>query len=266
MSLLENVSTGHLTNLSSAAPPADGDGVHHVPLFPAASEALGRQGFARVVNRSAQAGTVRIVAFDDAGERHGPLELAIGAGETVHFNSDDLELGNAAKGLSGGAGPGEGDWRLELTSGLDIEALSYVRTDDGFLTTMHDAVALQDGRHRVAVFNPGGNPNQVSRLRLANPNDAEAEVTVHGTDDAGASPGWAAWVTVPAGGALTLSAAELEAGVVSATWGEGYWDRNPLGDGAGKWRLAVASDRPVVVMSLLESPTGHLTNLSAVPH
>ncbi|MDD9961867.1 MAG: hypothetical protein OXU70_07210, partial [Gammaproteobacteria bacterium] len=36
-----------------------------------------------------------------------------------------------------------------------------------------------------------------------------------------------------------------------------------LGDGAGKWRLKVASDGPIHVMSLLRSPTGHLANLSA---
>ena len=37
------------------------------------------------------------------------------------------------------------------------------------------------------------------------------------------------------------------------------------GDGAGKWRLAVTSEQPVIVMSLLSSPTGHLTNLSTAP-
>ena len=38
-----------------------------------------------------------------------------------------------------------------------------------------------------------------------------------------------------------------------------------IGDGQGKWELAVASDRPLMVMSLLSSPTGHLTNLSTAP-
>ena len=42
--------------------------------------------------------------------------LSIGAGETVHFNSNDLELGNTAKGLSGSTGAGVGDWRLVLSS------------------------------------------------------------------------------------------------------------------------------------------------------
>ena len=35
-----------------------------------------------------------------------------------------------------------------------------------------------------------------------------------------------------------------------------------LGDGAGKWRLRVASEGDLAVMSLLRSPGGQLTNLS----
>ena len=88
------------------------DGKHSVPLFPSASDPLGRQGFVRVVNRSAEDATVTIEAYDDSDMIHDPVMLSIGAGETVHFNSNDLELGNAAKGLSGSTGAGMGDWRL----------------------------------------------------------------------------------------------------------------------------------------------------------
>ena len=35
-----------------------------------------------------------------------------------------------------------------------------------------------------------------------------------------------------------------------------------LGDGAGKWRLLITAGNPVVGMSLLESASGHLTNIS----
>ena len=284
MSLLESTATGHLTNLSSGPRPPDADGARHVPLMPAASDANGREGFVRVINRSGRAGTVRIAAFDDAGTAHGPLELSVEAGAAAHFNSSDLEFGNAAKGLSGSAGPpGEGDWRLELTSGLDIEVLAYVRTEDGFLTAMHGAVAVEDGRRRAAFFNPGSNTRQVSRLRLVNPTTEEVVVAVVGTDDAGRTPPnrGATYVRVPAGGAVTLDASELEAGVPDTNtwynawreshgfpldeWKLDYWGRWPLGDGVGKWRLTVVPDGdvPVQVMSLLESPTGHLTNLSS---
>ena len=265
MSLLESAATGHLTNLSAGPVAPDAEtGAHHVPLFPAASAE--RQGFARVVNRSARGGTVRIDAFGDAGELHGPLELALDAGATAHFNSDDLELGNAAKGLSGSTGPGGGgDWRLELTSGLDIAVLAYVRTEDGFLTTMHDVVEPAAGRRRVATFNPGSNTRQASRLRLVNPARDPVVVAVHGTDDRGWSADVSARVEVPPMGSLTLSSAELEAGLPHAIF-EGHWERLPLGDGRGKWRLAVYAEGPVRVMGLLESPTGHLTNLSSAPN
>ena len=42
-------------------------------------------------------------------------------------------------------------------------------------------------------------------------------------------------------------------------------ERLGLGDGVGKWQLLVESDRPIRAMSLLRSPTGHLTNLSTAP-
>ena len=252
--------TGTMTNLSTAPQPrpdADGRPVHRAPLFPSASDPF-RQGFVRVVNRSAEAGEVSVRARDDSGRDYEPVALAIGAGQAVHFNSDDLEQGNRAKGLSAGVGAGEGDWRLELRSDLDLEALAYVRTADGFLTSMHDLAPEAGGARRVAILNPGGNDRQVSLLRLANDSGSAARVTISGVDDRGAAGGEVA-ATVPAGRSLTLSAAQLESGsgpgVVSGA----------LGDGAGKWRLTVRSDRPIDVMSLLRSPTGHLTNLSTAP-
>ena len=261
MSLLSSP-TGHLTNLSTV-PDATGSGddgvaAHGVALFPSASDAQGRQGFVRVVNRSGEAGAVRIDAWDDEGVQADSVMLAIGAGETKHFNSDDLETGNPEKGLEGATGSGAGDWRLELTSGLDIEVLAYIRTEDGFLTAMHDVAPSGGAGHRVVTFNPGRNANQASWLRLVNPGAEPAEVTIEGVDDKGVSPSGAVELSLGAGASRTLSARELESG--------GRELAGALGTGTGKWRLAVTSDQPVQVMSLLSSPTGHLTNLSTVPH
>ena len=232
-------------------------GLAHVPLFPAVSEA-GREGFLRVINRSGEAGEVTIEAVDDAGVGAGPVSLSLGAGETAHFNSRDLEQGNPEKGLSGSTGaPSSGDWRLLLESDLVLEVLSFIRTGDGFLTSLHDTAPKSAEKHHVAIFNPGSNPNQVSRLRLVNPGDEDAEVTVTGIDDVGASPRGSVTVPVPAGASKTVTAAQLEVGAVGIV--------GALGDGAGKWRLGVVSDQPIRVMSLLKSPTGHLTNLSTSP-
>ena len=175
------------------------------------------------------------------------------------FNSDDLELGNEAKGLTGSTGAGEGDWWLELSSDADIEVLSYIHTTDGFLTSMHDLVPEANRVHRVVFFNPAKNFNQVSVLRLVNTGDADAEATITGVHGEGAMPGTAVRVAVPAGSSRQLTWAELESGEAEAI------DSGVLGDGEGKWRLRVASDRPILVVSLLENPTGHLTNLSTAP-
>ena len=259
MSLLESP-TGHLTNLSSGPVPA-ADGTHTVPLFPAAGDPDGRQGFVRVVNRSNRVGTVTIAAIDDAGQYHGSATLALPAGATAPFNSNDLEQGNPAKGLTGGVGAGSGDWWLTLTADIAIDVYAYIRHTDGFVTSMHDAVPvrrpIQDTHHRIGFLNPGSNRAQVSSLRLINPGEQSASVTITARDDRGESPGGAVRLTVPAGAARTYTAAQLEEGTPDL--------RGALGDGAGKWRLTVQSDQPVSVMSLLTSPTGHLTNLSTAP-
>ena len=264
MSLLSSP-TGHLTNLSTVPGNAESDEagattVHTVPLVPSASSFTqkGVQGFVRVINHTDAAGEVRIEAFDDAGIHPGPVTLDIDANETVHFNSGDLEEGNPDKGLSGGIGAGTGAWRLRLSSSLDLQVLAYIRTEDGFLTSMHDLVPETEAGHRVAVFNPGRNVDQVSRLRLINPGAEAAEVRIEGIDGGGESPGSAVELSLAAGASRTLTAQQLESGQRAGV-------RGALGTGSGKWQLVVTSEPAIEVMSLLSSPTGHLTNLSTAP-
>jgi len=248
---------GHQTNLSTAPVNRDARGAHTVPMFPAASDPLGRQGFVRVINHGSLDGNVIIDAFDDTGSEYSPVVLSIDALETVHFNSDDLELGNVRKGLSGGVGAGEGDWRLALSTELDVEILAYVRTEEDFLTAMHNIVPSAGNRHRVAFFNPGMNREQVSRLRLVNPTSSSARVTITGLDTNGVPSLGEVSLSIEPESSRTLTAQALEAG------GEGF--TGALGAGKGKWQLFVESDATILVMSLLASPTGHLTNLSTIP-
>ena len=254
MSLLRSP-TDHLTNLSSA-PPSQRSGMVSIPLFPAADR-HGRQGFVRVINHSAQAGQVTVNAWDDSGRRYDPITLDLDANETAHFNSGDLETGNPDKGLANGIGMGQGDWRLQLSSDLDIEVLAYIRTSDGFLTSMHDLVPRGGSRHEVAFFNPGSNVAQVSHIRITNAGGGEARVAARGLDGHRRSPGSEIRFSIPVGASVTHDAAELESG---ATDMEGS-----LGDGEDKWQLFLEADQPIRVMSLLQSPTGHLTNLSSAP-
>ena len=289
MSLLRNPA-GSLTNVSGAGPgpeggPSEPEGeptepegdppvarTWTLPLVVADADPV-RTGLVRVLNRSDRAGAVTIHAIDDAGRRAGPVSLSLGANAAVTFNSHDLEEGNASKGLSDGVGSGgAGPWRLELRTALDVEALAYVRTAEGFLTSVHGSAAEAEAEedvaegdveeeaesmrytYRVPFFNPGSNRTQQSRLRLINLGDAAAEVVVTGRDDAGESPGSEVRLTLAAGKARSLGADTLEQGNAGLD--------GSLGDGSGKWRLTVTADRPLRVMSLLRNPTGNLTNVS----
>ena len=266
MSLLGSAA-GHLTNLSSVPAGAE-DGVHRLALLPPADDPL-RQGFVRLVNRSAEAGTVTLRAFDDAGTAYPAQTLTLGTDQAMHFTAADLEEGHADKGLSG-TGDGTGSWRLVLEpepADLDLQALSLVRNPDtSSVAALHDtAPGSAEGGYEVAFFNPASNRGLASRLRLVNRADAPAAVTIAGTDSAGQPGESAVTLRLPAQAACTLGAPVLESGA----WG----DTGPgpgcegltgaLGDGAGKWRLMVSSDQPLAVMSLLRhADSGALANLS----
>lgn len=246
---------GLLSNLSSEPATVDENDVHVVPLFPGTSNP-GRQGSVRVINHSDEEGSIRIEASDASDRTYDPLTLTIGAKAAAEFNAHDLELGDTGTGLSGGVGAGEGDWRLALSSDLDIEVLAFVLTEDDFLTPINDTVPAVGHRHRVALFNPGSNSAQASRLRLENRGTDPAIVSIAGIDDHGASPGSGVELSLAGGQTRTLTAPELEAGSLDFD--------GDIGDGAGKWQLNVESDAPIGVMNLMANPTGHLTNLSSV--
>ena len=256
MSLLEDP-TGHLTNLSSSkrynvgqqSPLTSGG---RIRLLRPAAHPL-QEGFVRVVNHSDEAGSVTIRAFDDDGVEFGPVTLDLPAHGSKGFNSGDLEFGNSNK-LNGATGnPTAGDWRLVFESDLDIAAFSYVRTSQGFLTSLNEEVSISDDRHYIPFFNPGSNYNQRSLLRLENYGGTEETVSIRATDDEGRETIVAIYGTLPHGEAVTLSAEELEQG--PSGW------RGSLGDGVGKWRLVVEGQN-IFAMSLLEDPNGYITNLS----
>ena len=227
---------------------------HTLPLVLPATDAR-PDGFVRIVNRSERAGTVTIHAIDDTGQRFGPVSLSIGAKNAVNFNSAHLENGAESRGLSGGVGDGQGYWRLELDTALDVEAVAYVRSADGSLAGVHDVVANQSMRHHVLTFNPASNVEKRSELRLLNTSGIDTDVVITGLDDRGAAaPGGDVRLTLPAGEARTLTAQALEAG------GEGF--EGSFGDGAGKWQVFVSAGRPIQVMSLLAS-AGNLSNISS---
>ena len=253
MNLLSS-SLGHLTNLSGTTVP-DADDIWHVDLFPSASNPHGRQGVARVTNRSSKSGVVTIQAFDDTTTTYEPVQLHLRAGATAEVNSDDLELGNRDKGLRGSVSAGTGTWRLALSSdAFDFAVNAYVQTADGFLRAMQETAPHAGAARRVAFLNPANDVGPVGVLRLVNRSSELATVSIDGTDDLGLRPGTTVQVSVPATTAVELTTAQLESGEANAI------TSGALGDGTGRWRLRV--DGNVKVLSLMSSDTGHLTNLS----
>ena len=207
--------------ISVQVPAALAQEQHTLPLVTSADSP--RQGFVRIINLSDRAGTVTIHGIDDSGARSDSITLGLAAEETVHFNSMSLERGDPDKGLSAGIGDGQGDWRLELTTQLSIEPLAYIRTSDGFVTSMHDVVPAEyvagtpgfDDlvRHHVRFFNPGSNRKQVSHLRVINISALDVEITITGVDDDGEpAPAGDVQLTLPPYGARTITAQQLEEG------------------------------------------------------
>ena len=120
-------------------------------------------------------------------------------------------------------------------------------------TQRETSLVYEDGMHRyeVAFFNPGSNVVKRSVLRLVNPGDADAEVTITAVDDDGAeAPESDVTLTVPAGEARDLSALALESG------GDDF--EGSFGDGEGKWRLTVSADRALLALRLVMSRYGYL--------
>ena len=269
-----------------------------IPYFLAASEYEdlneGRQGFLRLINHSDSDIMVTVRAVDDAGNEKPAFTVALDARATIHFNSLDLEsnprsrdfLQNADGTAFMGVGvpyldanqTEGGHWRLRIEADNDailndIEALEYVRTRSGFLTTMHDSAREQPMEgggmmYQVRIFNPGSNRTQRSSLYLINNAASAASVTVTGVDDAGMRGESDVSFTLGGGRAAEIPAQALE-NMETATEEDLMGMVMPeggltgmLGDGAGKWQLFVASDQPLHVLSLMKTPGGYISNLS----
>ena len=237
-----------------------------VPLFVWAATADAPQGVLRILNGTDESGMVEIYAIDDAGTRSGPATFTLNASAAVEFTATDLQSGNATLGLTGGIGTDVGDARLVIETDLRIVPLAYVRAAHGTVSAMQDTVraaavsAAGQYRYDVPIFNLSTDVTQVSRLRLINPGDTAAAITIEGRDDSGAeASGGSVQLTLAAEGAQTLTAQQLEAGSTGLT--------GQLGAGTGRWRLTVSADRALQVVNIVAASAGYWNNLSttAVP-
>ena len=108
----------------------------------------------------------------------------------------------------------------------------------------------------VPIFNPGSNTTRRSVLRITNRESRSVVVDLHATDDSGMAG--RCDVEIAPGATGTYTAEELELGT-PCTYTPGW------GSGSGKWYVLAAVDRnhdDITVVNLLESDSGHVTNLS----
>ena len=52
------------------------------------------------------------------------------------LTAQDIENGNASKGLSGALGDGAGKWHLTVESTVDVAVMSLLDTPNGFITNL----------------------------------------------------------------------------------------------------------------------------------
>ena len=121
---------------------------------------------------------------------------------------------------------------------------------------MHERVPLTGLTHDVAFFNPGANQDQRSWLQLTNLEDREVGVAIEAHDDVGNPGVRPITLSIEPGAARVVSADTLEAGDPALG--------SRLGNGTGKWQLALSANGRIEVVNLLETPTGHLANLSTI--
>ena len=262
---------------------------HTIPLFVAPAGGGDPQGLLRLVNDTDGAATVTIHAIDDTGNRTGPATLTLNAFAAVELSAAELRSGNVAKGLSAGLGLPGGNVRLAIDSDVPVVPSAYVRGADGALAAMNATVlgvaiagqpsdggnangtgqgagngqdvgstqgANEARRYDVTLFHPSADTVRHSRLRLINPSDAAARVTIAARDDAGGpAPGGSVQLTLPAGGARTLTARQLEAGDAALFAGR-------LGASFGNRRLSVSSDRPIQALNVTVDAAGGWRNHS----
>ena len=64
------------------------------------------------------------------------MSFQIGANRGLVLTAQDIENGNASKGLSGPLGDGAGKWHLTLESTVEIAVMSLLDTPNGFITNL----------------------------------------------------------------------------------------------------------------------------------
>lgn len=100
-----------------------------------------QQSYLRITN-TGPTSLVRITGVDDAGAAGASAtQFTLASGASVQLNSQDLENGNAEKGIAGGFGAGTGKWRVTVTApsvpagGIRVQNFLRNNTSAGMVNT-----------------------------------------------------------------------------------------------------------------------------------
>ena len=218
-----------------------------------------QQSFLRFINPNDSDTSIEVYGIDDGGNPSKEIiSFTLAPQAAKQFNAQDLENGNSSKGLTGHLCDGQGKWQLRIRSDNPIKIMGLIRTPDGFLTSVNDAVPKSGDDNLVYFANPASNPNQQTFLRIVNLTTDTGTVTITGIDDAGITSVGTITFTLGANQSKQMNAQDLENGNVS----KGL--TGSLDNGSGKWRLTLSSTLDLEVMSLIRTPDGFLTNLSGM--
>ena len=211
----------------------------------------------RILNHSSTSGQISVVGFDDEGIAHGPATIDISRNNNISVYSEDLESGGTTY-VRQPLGSGRGNWRLELTSNINFEAISYSVTQEGLLSSLTSTVQGENGCWRVPFFYSTDNDIK-SLLRITNLRKTIARITIGGRNDSGTTTANSTEFDLDGDASITITADELTNGTSKF---EAILDPNY----EGSWQLAVASNTRIEVMNLLVNSRSELSNISRRPN
>ena len=218
-----------------------------------------QQTFLRFVNPWADSIQVQLYAIDDVGTAGGPpISFTLSAQESKQMTAQDLENGNASKGILAPLCNGEGKWQITARSSKEIQIMGLIRTPDGFLTGLTDVVPVESGSNIVYFANPSSTREQQTFLRIVNNDSAKGTVTISAIDNRGVKAAETVTFELAANSSKQMTAQDLENG------NNAKGLNGKLGDGSGKWRLTIESSLDLSTQSLIRTPDGFLTNMSAI--
>ena len=219
-----------------------------------------QQTFLRFVNPSTESVQLELYAIDDNGvaSRRPPISFTLANGESRQMTAQDLENGNAGKGLKGSICNGAGKWQITARSSKAIQMMGFIRTKNGFLTGLTDVVPVQAGSNIVYFANPGSASEQQTFLRIVNNSSSAGTVVINAIDNLGNAALGTVSFDLVANSSKQMTSKDLENGNAA----KGLTGK--LGDGTGKWRLTIASSLELSTQSLIRTPDGFLTNLSTL--